>query len=162
MAKSVIEQYGDIKNGVFTDKHLKAAELLSKPKGVRGTIKEVAEEVGIGVRTLHKWRKEPKFAELVDVEIKSKSQQRMPNVIEALFEKAEAGSAKHIELIFKWFGYMTEKHEVIAEQRPAGHNLNRFNLQDKQLSDELNDLKKMIQKEGGTENVVLEAPKKDE
>ncbi|TRM10343.1 hypothetical protein FH966_00635 [Lentibacillus cibarius] len=116
-----------------------AAEWLAQPKRGGLTLKQVADEADISERQLRKWRKTDEFQKLVQDKINNNVKERMPNVVDAVIKKAEQGSHKHAELLFKMQGLLTEKQEITAIQETPNKEKNND-----QIEAELDELRELV------------------
>lgn len=139
-------KYQMIKRGEFTHEMRVAAQLLALPKSERPLIRDIAKEAGVSERTIRNWRKEENFRKLIDQNIKNAVRDRMPDVMEALLDKAiNDKSAKHIELVLKYQGLLKDTHQhEIVQQAPSQHDLDEFDRFNADLEAEIERLKKEI------------------
>lgn len=83
-----------------------ALELLTSGKGM--SYKEIAEEVGVNIKTLYSWRCEPQFA-LFQEELKRLNDERWLATVDAARKAAHDlvvnGNQKMVEFILKNEGY---------------------------------------------------------
>lgn len=121
----------------FSEKQLVAIGLLSQPNKAGFSFEEIAEQSGISVRQLHRWRKDPNFKQAIVEQSLENVKEVLPNVLKAHQKKAEAGNIKAIELFYKLFGLLVEKQEI--EQTVS--NKDKSN---EDLAKDLDELKSLI------------------
>jgi transposase-like protein len=121
----------------FNEKQIQAIGLLSMPNKGGLQFDEIAEQCGISVRQLHRWRKQPEFKQAIVEQSLENVKEVLPNVLKAHTKQAERGNIKAIELFYKLFGLLVEKQEI--EQ--TVHNKDKDN---DQLAKDLADLKSLI------------------
>lgn len=98
----------------LTDKQQKALELLTCGLGMR--YKDIAEQVGIDVKQLYRWRTSPDFSHFQE-ELEKINNERWLATVDAAREGAASlcreGNAKMIEFVLKNAGYNpTNKTEL--------------------------------------------------
>ena len=90
----------------LTDKQRKALELLTCGKGMK--YKDIAEEVGVNVKTLYDWRNEPEYT-LFQAELAKIEEQRWLTIVDKAKESAarlvENDNPKMVEFVLKNAGY---------------------------------------------------------
>ena len=96
----------------FSEKQLIAIALLSQPNKAGFSFEESAEQSGISVRQLHRWRKNPEFKQAIVEQSLENVKEVLPNVLKAHQKQAERGNVKAIELFYKLFGLLVEKQEI--------------------------------------------------
>ena len=96
----------------FSEKQLIAIALLSQPNKAGFSFEEIAEQSGISVRQLHRWRKNPEFKQAIVEQSLENVKEVLPNVLKAHQKQAERGNVKAIELFYKLFGLLVEKQEI--------------------------------------------------
>ncbi len=121
----------------FSEKQLIAIGLLSQPNKAGFSFEEIAEQSGISVRQLHRWRKDPTFKQAVVEQSLENVKEVIPNVLKAHVKRAESGNVKAIELFYKLFGLLVEKQEI--EQTVSSNEKNN-----EDLANELEELKSLI------------------
>ena len=94
----------------FTPEQLKAIEMLATP-GKKITHVKICEEIGVSVQTLYRWRQQPEFINAVNQLAYELLRGKLPEVYDALAEKAAEGNTKAIELMLKYAGNYVEKSE---------------------------------------------------
>jgi DNA-binding transcriptional MerR regulator len=124
----------------FSEKQLVAIGLLSQPNKAGFSFEEIAEQSGISVRQLHRWRKDPKFKQAVVEQSLENVKEVIPNVLKAHVKRAESGNVKAIELFYKLFGLLVEKQEI---DQKVSNNSEKNN---EDLANELEELKSLIYK----------------
>lgn len=102
----------------LTDKQRMALELLTSGKGL--TYKEIAEQVGIDVKQLWRWRNEPAFSHFQE-ELQRLNDARWMAAIDAAHQSAiqlcKDGNQKMVEFVLKNAGYNpTQKVEADVNQ----------------------------------------------
>lgn len=90
-------------------------DILATPGRNGMTLQEIGNEVNVSPRTISRWRAQPEFARYVDTRMFQIVGERIPNIYAAVADRAEQGSAKHAELIFKSYGYLQDRH-LITQQ----------------------------------------------
>jgi len=121
----------------FSEKQLIAIALLSQPNKAGFSFEEIAEQAGISVRQLHRWRKNPEFRQAVVEQSLENVKEALPNVLKAHQKQAERGNVKAIELFYKLFGLLVEKQEI--EQ-----TVTQKDKDNEELAKELSELKRLI------------------
>ena len=96
----------------LTEQQVQAVELLAIADRGGLTLEQVAEKIGVTVRTLHRWRKMPPFQEAVVNRALMNVRADLPAVFEANLKGAKKGNTKHIELLYKLLGMLIDKQEV--------------------------------------------------
>lgn len=94
------------KNKKLTEKQLMAVELMTSGLGMK--YKDIAEAVGVNVRTLWDWRNNPEFTHFQE-EIKRRNDARWAAVVDAARESAlrlvQADNSHFVEFVLKNEGY---------------------------------------------------------
>jgi transcriptional regulator with XRE-family HTH domain len=121
----------------FSEKQIIAIGLLSQPNKAGFSFEEIAEQAGVSVRQLHRWRKQSEFKQAIIEQSLENVKEVLPNVLKAHTKQAERGNIKAIELFYKLFGLLVERQEI--EQ--TVHNKEKDN---DQLAKDLADLKSLI------------------
>lgn len=90
----------------WTPKQIRLQEWLSLPRYERvpPTQELLADELGIGWRTITRWKKKPGFAEAVNAIARAGLEKSLPEVYGALIREAEKGSIQHIRLVLELVG----------------------------------------------------------
>ncbi|MFY4775508.1 phBC6A51 family helix-turn-helix protein [Metabacillus sp. RGM 3146] len=94
-----------------------AVKYLAQVK--RGGLKqeEIAQECGVTRQTLYRWRKDPLFQQELKQEIVRNTQDRLPEIMDALADHAiKSGNAAAAKLILQANGMLTDKVEVIKPE----------------------------------------------
>jgi Helix-turn-helix of insertion element transposase len=92
---------------------LLAIKYLAMPKYGGKTLNEIAEICGVHRNTLLHWRKDPDFEDELKREIVRKTQDRLPEIVEAMADAAiRERSAAMCKLILQMNGLLTDKVEV--------------------------------------------------
>lgn len=126
----------------FSEKQIIAIGLLSQPNKAGFSFEEIAEQAGVSVRQLHRWRKIPEFKQAIVEQSLENVKDELPDVLSAHKKQAKKGNIKAIELFYKLFGLLIEKQEI--EQ--TVHNKDKDNAQ---LEDEIASLKSLIDEAKG-------------
>lgn len=126
----------------FSEKQLIAIGLLSQPNKAGFSFEEIAEQSGISVRQLHRWRKQPEFKQAIVEQSLENVKEVLPNVLKAHQKQAERGNVKAIELFYKLFGLLVERQEI--EQTVSNKDMDN-----EALSKELAELKSLIDEARG-------------
>lgn len=126
----------------FSEKQIQAIGLLSLPNKGGFTFDEIAEQCGISIRQLHRWRKQHEFKAAIVEQSLDNVKEVLPNVLKAHTKQAEKGNVKAIELFYKLFGLLVEKQEI--EQSISNHDKDND-----QLAKELAELKGLIDEAKG-------------
>ncbi len=95
----------------FTPEQLKAIEMMATP-GEKMTIVRISQEVGVSERTIYRWKQQPEFIAAVNNLAYELLRGKLPEVYDALIEKAVEGNTKAIELMLKYAGNYIEKTET--------------------------------------------------
>lgn len=100
----------------LSDKQYAAITYLSLPKRGGLTYEQVAEEVGVDVRTLHTWRKRDDFNDELKREIVRVTLDRLPDVMASIPDHIITdGNAAMFRTLLQAHGLLTERHEVEAK-----------------------------------------------
>jgi Helix-turn-helix of insertion element transposase len=92
---------------------LLAIKYLAMPKYGGKTLQQIADECGVHRNTLLHWRKDPDFEDELKREIVRKTQDRLPEIVEAMADAAiRERSAAMCKLILQMNGLLTDKVEV--------------------------------------------------
>jgi transcriptional regulator with XRE-family HTH domain len=94
---------------------LEAITYLSQPHNAGLTHEQIAEKVGVSRQTLYRWRQDVAFTDGIKREINRNTMNRIPEVIESLFNqatKANQPSAKAAELLLKTVSMLNDRLEV--------------------------------------------------
>lgn len=89
---------------------------------VSPSISRVAEKVGICVRQLHRWRKQPEFKQAVIERALDNVKDEIADVFQANMKQAKRGNMKAVELIYKLLGLLVDKQEINAKVEDARDN----------------------------------------
>jgi transcriptional regulator with XRE-family HTH domain len=101
-----------------------AIQYLAMPKYGGKTLQQIADECGVHRNTLLKWRKDRYFEEEWKREMKRKSQERLPEVIEAMADFAiREGNAAMCKLLLQLNGLLTDKVEVSHTQKADDYEI---------------------------------------
>jgi uncharacterized protein YjcR len=94
-----LEAYG-LSNG-----QMQLVEWLATPKSNRCHQKDLAEDIGVSEKTIWKWKQKQ---EIIDAAYDRKRElvkaDDLPDIIDALVEKAKEGKVRQAELILEWIG----------------------------------------------------------
>ncbi|MEG0471086.1 MAG: phBC6A51 family helix-turn-helix protein [Solibacillus sp.] len=111
----------------LTPAKMTAAELLLEreyaPKGEKRTLEDIAVELGIGIRTLFEWRKEPAFvqymAAISDTKLDSYRSLADAQLVRLIQGTSNNGMAaiKALELFYKINGKLVDKREVVTHEQ---------------------------------------------
>ncbi|MDE4086192.1 phBC6A51 family helix-turn-helix protein [Planococcus maritimus] len=132
--------------GVYSTNMQVAAELLALPSRGGFSLKEVAVKAEISERQLRNWRQDGRFQALVEKKTRTNVKEIMPDVFASIIDRAvNEGSAKHAELLLKYQGLLTEKHEFtsVHDQYPR-KDLNQFDEVDNAIETEIAELRSLI------------------
>lgn len=152
-----------IQRGQFTHEMRVAASLLALPKNERPLMKDIALEANVSERQLRNWKKEERFLQLVDQNVRNNVRGRIPDVLETVLQRAEEGSAKHAELVFKYQGMLTERHQhEVMQDVPHRHDISKFDRNNEDLARELADLKDLIEESKREEVIDVDFKEVDE
>lgn len=109
-----------------------AIELLALPKGMRPTYNEIAEKVGVHKNTIANWRKDEAFqAELKRAIIRG-TQERLPEMMDALIDHGIGGNAAAAKLILQANGMLTDnvvvetKESALTDQKAIEERIAKF------------------------------------
>lgn len=106
-----------IRQGELTPQMQTAIEYLLVKRGSNVKYSEIAQAVGVSVKTLERWRKMPEFQaeqRRRSIEIMGDS---LPLVLDKLTKKAIAGNNKSIELYLKTLGLLSEGFDITARAK---------------------------------------------
>ena len=121
----------------------KAADMLANPE--IKTKLEVAEACGINESTLYGWLKKESFIKLVNKKLDKYTDKALPEVWDALIEKAKGGDTQAIKLYFEMKNKYKDRKEISHEGiEGLGNHLK--NLSD----DELDQMEKLARKATGS------------
>lgn len=126
----------------FSEKQIQAIGLLSLPNKGGLQFDEIAEQCGISVRQLHRWRKDHEFKAAIVEQSLDNVKEVLPNVLKAHTKQAESGNVKAIELFYKLFGLLVEKQEI---EQTVSHS----DKDNESLAKDLAELKGLIDKAKG-------------
>lgn len=104
-------------------------DILAIPGRNGMTLEEIGNEVNVSPRTISRWRQQPEFARYVETRMFQIVGERIPNIFAAVADRAEQGSAKHAELIFKSYGYLKD-HHLVTPQLPEDDRSNESIIAD--------------------------------
>lgn len=97
----------------LTDKQYAAITYLSLPKRGGLTYEEVAEEVGVDVKTLREWRKKDDFNDELKQEIVRTTLDRLPEIMASIPDHViNDGNAALFRTLLQAHGMLTDKVEV--------------------------------------------------
>lgn len=108
---------------MLNEKQHAAITILSQPRRANMTYQQVADEVGISVRTLVRWRNNPEFNEELKRTVVSNTLDRLPEVLESLPDIAlKDRNAAMMKLYLQMHGLLSDKLELNhkATQQDAG------------------------------------------
>lgn len=98
------------------EQRAEAIYLMNMPNenGVMRTNKEVAEALGVDVRTLYNWRKEPTFSQMVmDAGFRNTIVDRIPDIVNALIDSAvNDGNAAAGRTLLQAAGQLDSKQTI--------------------------------------------------
>ena len=121
----------------------KAAEMLANPE--IETKAEVARECGINESTLYGWLKKESFIKLINEKVDKFTDQALPEIWNALIEKAKGGDTTAIKLYFEMKNKYKDRKEIHHEGiEGLGSHLE--NLSDQ----ELDQMEKLARKATGS------------
>lgn len=126
----------------FSEKQIQAIGLLSLPNKGGLQFSEIAEQCGISVRQLHRWRKDHEFKAAIVEQSLDNVKEVLPNVLKAHTKQAESGNVKAIELFYKLFGLLVEKQEI---EQTVSHS----DKDNESLEKDLAELKRLIDEAKG-------------
>jgi hypothetical protein len=96
--------------------HLLAIKYLALPKRGGLTFQQVADECGVHLNSIGNWRKDPLFERELKREIVRNTQDRLPELMEAMIDHAiKDGNAAGAKLILQANDMLTDRVEVNAE-----------------------------------------------
>lgn len=102
----------------LNDKQYAAIAILSQPKRGGLTYEQVAEEVGVDVKTLYHWRNDDKFNEELKRKVMRDTLDRLPEVQASIPDHIiNDGNAAMYRTMMQSLGLLTEKVEL--DQRNA-------------------------------------------
>ena len=109
MSGSKLTGYGDL-----TSQQILAVDLLVLKQGSEMTYTEIAELVGVAVKTLERWRKIPEFQKEVRTRTIELMGESLPDVLATLTRKAIGGNNKCIEIYLKTLGLLKQEIDITA------------------------------------------------
>ena len=109
MSGSKLTRYGDL-----TSQQILAVDLLVLKHGSEMSYTEIAELVGVAVKTLERWRKIPEFQKEVRTRTIELMGESLPDVLATLTRKAIGGNNKSIELYLKTLGLLKQDIDITA------------------------------------------------
>ncbi|MBT2682647.1 hypothetical protein [Bacillus sp. ISL-37] len=96
--------------------HLLAIKYLALPKRGGLTFQQIADECGVHLNSIGNWRKDPLFERELKREIVRNTQNRLPELMEAMIDHAiKDGNAAGAKLILQANDMLTDRVEVNAE-----------------------------------------------
>ena len=105
----------------LNDKQIAAITYLSQPKRGGLTLDQVAEEVGVDVRTLHRWRRDDDFNTELKRTIVEKTIDRLPEVLEAVPDMIlRDANAAMLKILLQTHGLLADKVEVDSKVSGGG------------------------------------------
>ncbi len=110
--KIPIEEVFEVDFAEFTEQQIQAIELLSLPGKGGLTFEQIAEKVGISVRTLHRWRDKRNFQKAVTLRAIQNIHHELPEVFTAHIKSCKRGNVRAIELLYKLLGFLIDRQEV--------------------------------------------------
>lgn len=119
----------------FDEKQLMAIEILAQPKRKGMTYEEIAEHVGVDVRTLFRWRQKPEFVEAITKRAMLNLHTDLPEVFDANLRRAKVGEVRSVELIYKLLGLLVHKTEDVTPNKGDDNE---------SIREEINSLKKIL------------------
>ena len=108
---------------MLNEKQMAAITILSQPRRANKTYQEVADDVGVSLRTLMRWKNSPEFNDELKKVVVAKTLDRLPEVLESLPEIAmKDRSAAMMKLYLQMHGLLSDKLELNhkATQQDAG------------------------------------------
>jgi len=133
----------------LTVQQMNAAQLLVENEFAgkqKRTYEEIAEELGIGVRTLYEWRKNRAFTLYQSYIADNRLDQFMPTAIAKLQESIEGRSnngipsMKALELYFKLSGRLIDRKEIVQSETPKSASRS-----DEDIRRDLEELDRLLQ-----------------
>ena len=98
---------------MLNEKQHAAITILSQPKRAGMTYQQVADEIGISVRTLVRWRNNPEFNEELKRVVISKTIDRLPEVLEAIPDMIlKDRNAAMVKVFLQMHGVLNDKIEL--------------------------------------------------
>lgn len=121
----------------FSEKQITAIAFLSLPNHGGLTFEEVAEQSGISLRQLHRWRKQPEFKQAIVEQALNNVKDSLPEVLQAHEKQAKSGNVNAIKLFYELLGLLVTKQEITQEvtNKDKGND---------DLESELNDIRSLI------------------
>lgn len=96
--------------------HLLAIKYLAMPKRGGLTFQQIADECGVHLNSIGNWRKDPLFERELKREIVRNTQDRLPELMEAMIDHAiKDGNAAGAKLILQANDLLTDRVEVTAD-----------------------------------------------
>lgn len=98
---------------MLNEKQHAAITILSQPRRAGMTYQQVADEIGISVRTLVRWRNNPEFNEELKRVVISKTIDRLPEVLEAIPDMIlKDRNAAMVKVFLQMHGVLNDKIEL--------------------------------------------------
>ena len=119
MSGSKLTRYGDL-----TSEQILAIDLLVLKQGSEMSYSEIAEMVGVSVKTLERWRKIPEFQKEVRTRTIELMGESLPKVLNTLTKKAIEGNNKSIELYLKTLGLLKQEIDFTSRTAPVDKRSN--------------------------------------
>jgi hypothetical protein len=120
----------------LTPEKILACELICTKRGKYPSYDDIAAQVGISARTLHRWRlHDADFHDYIRQRSLIECNLALPQVIASVTERAIGGSSKHSELIFKVLNMLVQNHEVTVT--PVDRSTESINLEIQELTERL-------------------------
>lgn len=95
---------------------MKAIELLVDEPG--RSHKDISEEIGVSRITMHRWRKDPEFVEILYQKYMITFGGRLPSVLGAMIREAEAGNVQAGRLVLEHSGKLIKRVEIANTKSP--------------------------------------------
>jgi hypothetical protein len=98
----------------WTPNQTKLIRWLARPESLREprTHAELAKDLGVGERTLYRWKELPGLTSAVAELAREHLEDDLPEVYHALTKKAKRGSFQHIKLVLELAGHCSGRKEV--------------------------------------------------
>ena len=111
----------------FDDRQLRAIEYIAQPNRGGLTFEQIADKIGISVKTLSRWRERKEFKQAVTQRALDGIRDELPDVFKAHVKIAKGGNIKAIELLYKVSGILVERQEITqtVEDKRESENIER-------------------------------------
>ena len=96
----------------YQENQILAAQLLATKDDTGMTIKAISESCGVEPRTIHRWKADPMFLDLLLYYAEIEMAGYLPELYSSLRKSVRQGSTRAMELVLKNRGLLIDKKEV--------------------------------------------------